>query len=102
MLEHVDVDVDVTKCPLTFLPNFNITCVSEYRQLNNIINCPSNAAHRARINGCIYPKLKIIITFILTLLLKIHVVGSRGLDLQGHFVLDVKIGCSSNLAHFWR
>ena len=39
------------------------------------------------INSCIYPKIKITLTFTLTLLLEI---GSKGLDLKGHFVLDVK------------
>ena len=49
--------------------------------------CP-NAAPQVRINSCIYPKIKITLTFTLTLLLEI---GSKGLDLKGHFVLDVKI-----------
>ena len=37
------------------------------------------------------------LTFILTLLLKI---GSNCLDLKGHFVSDVKIGRASNLGAF--
>ena len=36
---------------------------------------------------CIYPKLKTALTFTLTLLLEME---SKGLDLKGHFVLDVK------------
>ena len=44
-------------------------------------------------NCCIYAKLKITLTFTLTLLLKI---GSKCLDLKRHFVLDVKIGRASN------
>ena len=79
------------KCPLALLPNFNITRFSEYRQLMS--QCPPNAAPQVRINSCIYPKIKITLTFTLTLLLEI---GSKGLDLKGHFVLDVKIRRASN------
>ena len=45
--------------------NFNITRVSEYRQLTS--QCLPNATPRVRINGCIYPKLKITLTLTLTL-----------------------------------
>ena len=54
----------------------------------DVTKCPPNAALQVRINSCIYPKTKIILTFTLTLLLEI---GSKGLDLKRHFVLDVKI-----------
>ena len=59
----------------------------------NVTKCPPNAALQVRINSCIYPKTKITLTFTLTLLLEI---GSKGLDLKGHFVLDVKIERASN------
>ena len=62
-------------------------------QTINVTKCPPNAAPQVRINSCIYPKIKITLTFTLTLLLEI---GSKGLDLKGHFVLDVKIRHASN------
>ena len=85
------ISISVMKCPHALLPNFNITHFSEYRQLMS--QCPPNAASQVRINSSIYPKIKITLTFTLTLLLE---VGSKGLDLKGHFVLDVKIRCASN------
>ena len=45
------------------------------------------------INSCIYPKLKISLTFTLTLLLEIR---RKGLDLRGNLVLDVKIERASS------
>ena len=62
-------------------------------QAINVTKCPPNAAPQVRINSCIYPKTKITLTFTLTLLLEI---GSKSLDLKGHFVLNVKIECASN------
>ena len=62
-------------------------------QTINVTKCPPNAAPQVRTNSCIYPKTKITLTFTLTLLLEI---GSKGLDLQGHFVLDVNIERASN------
>ena len=59
----------------------------------NVTKCPPNAAPQVRINSCIYPKIKITLTVTLTLLLEI---GSKGLDLKGRFVLDVKIFRASN------
>ena len=59
----------------------------------NVTKCPSNAAPQVRINSCIYLKTKITLTFTLTLLLEI---GSKRLDLKGHFVLDGKIERASN------
>ena len=59
----------------------------------NVTKCPPNAAPQVRMNSCIYPKTKITLTFTLTLLLEI---GSKGLDLEGHFVLDVNIKRASN------
>ena len=44
---------------------------------------PTNAALQVRINSCIHPKLKIMLTFILTVLLEICV-GSKGIDSKGH------------------
>ena len=66
-------------------------------QTINVTKCPPNAALQVRINSCIYPKTKITLTFTLTLLLEI---GSKGLDLKGHFMLDVKIGRASKLGSF--
>ena len=57
-------------------------------QAINVTECPPNAAPQVRINSCVYPKTKITLTFTLTLLLEI---GNKGLDLKGHFELDVKI-----------
>ena len=54
----------------------------------SVTKCPPNAAPQVRINSCIYLKTKMALTFTLTLLLEI---GSKGLDFNGHFVLDVKI-----------
>ena len=62
-------------------------------QTINVTKCPANAALQVRINSCIYPKTKITLIFTLTLLLEI---GSKGLDLKGHFVLNVKIERASN------
>ena len=54
-----------------------------------VTKCPPNAALQVLINSCIYPELKITLTFIFTVLLEI---GGKRLDLKGHFVLDVKMG----------
>ena len=62
-------------------------------QTINVTKCPQNAAPQVRINSCIYPKTKLTLTFTLTLLLEI---GGKGLDLYGHFVLDVKIERASS------
>ena len=59
----------------------------------SVTKCPPNAAPQVRINSCIYLKTKITLTFTLTLLLEM---GSKGLDSQGYFVLDVKIERASN------
>ena len=53
----------------------------------SVTKCPPNAATQVRINSCINLETKLTLTFTLTLLLEI---GSKGLDLKGHFVLDVK------------
>ena len=53
----------------------------------SVTKCLPNAAPQVRINNCIYLKTKIALTLTLTLLLEI---GSKGLDFNGHFVLDVK------------
>ena len=45
----------------------------------NIAKCPPNAARQVRINSCIYPKVKIMPTFTITVLLEI---GGKGLDLK--------------------
>ena len=62
-------------------------------QTINVTKCPPNAAPQVRIDGCIYPKTTITLTSTLTLLLEI---GSKSLDLKGHFMLDVKIERASN------
>ena len=59
----------------------------------SVTKCPPNTAPQVRINSCIYHKTKITQTFTLTLLLEI---SRKGLDLKGHFVLDVKIERASN------
>ena len=65
-------------------------------QTINITKCPSNIASQARINCCIYPDLKITLTFTLTLL----DIDRKCLDVKGHFVLDVEIGCVANCVYF--
>ena len=62
-----------------------------------VIKCPPNVVPQVNINRCIYNKLKLTLTFTLTLLLE---TSSKGLDLKGHFVLDVKIGHASNFVLF--
>ena len=59
----------------------------------SVTKCPPNATPQVRINSCIYLKTKIALTFTQTLLLEI---SSKGLDLKGHFVLDVKTERASN------
>ena len=67
-------------------------------QTSYVTKCLQNAALYVNINCCSYPKLKLTLNFTFTLLLKI---GSKCLDLKGHFVLDVKIGCASNFGQTW-
>ena len=58
-------------------------------QTISVTKCPPNAAPQVRINSCIYLKTKIALTLLLE-------IGSKGLDFNGHFVLDVKIERASN------
>ena len=60
---HKDFNKTVTKCPFVLFPNFNTTCVSEYRQLMSQTKCSPSAARQVRIIGCIYfkPNLYLIV-----------------------------------------
>ena len=42
LIRCTQISISVTKCPLALLANFNITCVSEYRQFMS--QCPPNSA----------------------------------------------------------
>ena len=58
-------------------------------QTINVTKYTPSADPPVTINSCTYAKLKITITFILTVLLEI---GRKGLDLKGYFVLDITLG----------
>ena len=80
---------EVSHCSSTQLQHYSFPGI----QTTNVTKCPPNAALQVRTNSCIYAKTKITLIFTLTLLLEIV---SKGLDLKGHFVLDVKIEHASN------
>ena len=61
-------------------------------QTKNVTKCPQMLSSLFFLIAAFYPKLKITLTFIPTLLLKI---GSNCLNLKGHFVSDIKIGHAS-------
>ena len=80
---------EVSHCSSLRLQHYSFPAI----QTINVTKCPPNAALQVRINSCIYPETKITLTFTLALLLEI---GSKGIDLKGHFVLDVQIERASN------
>ena len=88
---HVDFNKrhEVSHCSSLQLQHYSFPAI----QTINVTKCPPNAALQVRINSCIYPETKITLTFTLALLLEI---GSKGIDLKGHFVLDVQIERASN------
>ena len=87
---HMDFNKrhEVSHCSCPQLQHYSFPGI----QTINVTKCPPNAAPQVRINSCIYAKTKITLTFTLTVL----EIGSKGLDLKGHFVLDVKIERASN------
>ena len=88
---HVDFNKrhEVSHCSSLQLQHYSFPAI----QTINVTKCPPNAALQVRINSCIYPETKITLTFTLALLLEI---GSKSIDLKGHFVLDVQIERASN------
>ena len=80
---------EVSPCSAAQLQHYSCLGI----QTINVKKCSPNAAPQERINSCVYPKLKIMLTSTLNLLFEI---GSKGSDLKGHFVLDFKIGPACN------
>ena len=80
---------EVSQCSSLQLQHYSFTGILTI----SVMKCPPNADSQVRINSCIYLKTKIALSFTLTLLLEI---GSKGLDFNGHFMLDVKIERASN------